>query len=137
MMLRAPNAAGISSPVGGMDGALPIRGMGSAVRSADDRAETIASPAAEMVDLRWVGARLARPVTYRNGLVAGGGSVLAMAASVPAGNVVGLSSADVSVASIPAQEAAVGTVVGMLRGWGAAAASSGDARRDGVRSDVR
>ena len=51
---------------------------------------------------------------------------------------VGVSSAAVSAASVPAQEAAVGTVVGMLRGWGPAAASaSGDARRDGVRSDVR
>ncbi len=138
MMLHAPNAAGISSPVGGMDGALPIRGMGSAVLSANDRAVTIASPAAEMVDLRWVGARLARPVTYRNGPVDGGGSVLATAAGVSAGNAVGLSSADVSAASTPAQEAVVGTVVGMLRGWGAgAAATSGDARRDGVRSDVR
>ena len=141
MMLHAPNAAGISSPVGGMDGAPPIRGMGSAVRSANDRAGTIASPAEEMVDLRWVGARLSRPVTYRNGPVAGGGTVLAKAATVSAGDTsgtVGLSSAGVSAASIPAQEAAVGTVVGMLRGWGATAASaSGDARRDGVRSDVR
>jgi hypothetical protein len=138
MMLRAPNGAGISSPVGGMDGALPIRGMGSAVRSADDRAETIASPAAEMVDLRWVGARLARPVTYRNGPVAGGGSVSAKAATVSTGDAVGLGSADVSAASTPAQQATVGAVVGMLRGWGAAAAStSGDARRDGVGSDVR
>lgn len=141
MMLHAPSAAGMSSPVGGMDGALPIRGMGSAVRSENDRAETIASPAAEMVDLRWVGARLARPVTYRNGPVAGGGSVLATTSTVSAGNVpdaVGLSSAGVSAASTPAQQAAVGTVVGMLRGWGpSAAATSGDARRDGVRSDVR
>ena len=33
MMLHAPGAAGMSSPVGGMDGAIPIRRVGSAVRS--------------------------------------------------------------------------------------------------------
>jgi hypothetical protein len=138
MMLHAPGAGGINSPVGGMDGALPIRGMGSAVRSENDSAATIASPAAEMVDLRWVGARLARPVMYRNGPVAGGRSVLATAATLPGANAAGLSSAGASAASIPAQEAAVGTVVGMLRGWGAAAASSsGAARRDGVGSNAR
>ena len=38
-----------------MDGAMPIHGVGNAVRSENDSAATIATPAAEMVDLRWVG----------------------------------------------------------------------------------
>lgn len=46
MLLHAPGAAGLSSPVGGMDGAIPIRG-GAAV------------------DLRWIAARAVRPVVYR------------------------------------------------------------------------
>jgi hypothetical protein len=136
MLLHSPNAAGISSPVGGMDGALPIHGVGNAVRSENDRAATIATTAAEMVDLRWVGAKLARPVTYRNGPPAGGGSLLATAAN--AADPVGLSSASINAASTPAQTAAVGTVMGMLRGWGpATGAGNAEANHVEGRSDVR
>jgi hypothetical protein len=135
MLLHAPNAAGISSPVDGMDGALPIRGVGSAVRSDNDSAATIASPAAEMVDLRWVGAKLARPVVYRNEPASGSSQLAATAnAVVP----MGLSSAPVSAATTPAQTAAVGAVVGMLRAWGLPPASvGGDANHIAVSSDVR
>lgn len=45
MLLHAPGSAGLSSPVGGSDGAIPIRGGG-------------------MVDLRWIAARVVRPVAY-------------------------------------------------------------------------
>ena len=145
MMLHAPGAGGMSSPVGGMDGAIPVHGVGKAVWSANDSAATIGTPAAEMVDLRWVGARLARPVAYRNGPTPVGGSRLAKAANVTAADataIAGLNSssggAGANAASTPAQTAAVGTVVGMLRGWGSAAASAtGDSKRDGVSSDAR
>jgi hypothetical protein len=141
MMLHAPGPGGMSSPVGGMDGAIPVHGVGKAVWSANDSAATIGTPAAEMVDLRWVGARLARPVAYRKEAAAVGGSRLAKAANVTAADAPaldGLNSATVNAASIPAQTAAVGTVVGMLRGWGPSApAASGDSKRDGVSSDAR
>jgi hypothetical protein len=145
MMLHAPGPGGMSSPVGGMDGAIPVHGVGKAVWSANDSAATIATPAAEMVDLRWIGARLARPVAYRNGQAAVGGSRLAKAANVTAGDATATAgldslsgSATVNAASTPAQTAAVGTVVGMLREWVPVAASaSGDSKRDGVGSDAR
>lgn len=46
MLLHAPGVAGLDSPVGGMDGAIPIRG------GVDER----------VVDLRWVATRVVRPV---------------------------------------------------------------------------
>ena len=53
MLLHAPHAGGLSSPVGGMDGAIPIR------PGADSAAESL-------VDLRWVATRVSRaPVQYR------------------------------------------------------------------------
>jgi hypothetical protein len=52
MLLHAPGASGLSSPVGGMDGAIPIR-AGAAAGLNDPQ-----------VDLRWVGARVARAVVY-------------------------------------------------------------------------
>jgi len=56
MLLHSPGAAGLSSPVGGMDGAIPIRaGIVSAAGSAADGLS---------VDLSWVGTRVARPAVY-------------------------------------------------------------------------
>lgn len=53
MLLHAPGAGGLSSPVGGMDGAIPIR----------PGANAAAEP---LVDLRWVAARVSHgPVQYR------------------------------------------------------------------------
>lgn len=53
MLLHAPGAGGLSSPVGGMDGAIPI------LPGADARAEPL-------IDLRWVATRVSRgPVQYR------------------------------------------------------------------------
>jgi len=56
MLLHSPGTAGLSSPVGGMDGAIPIRG-GNA---------NAAGPAADglSVDLSWVGTRAVRPIAY-------------------------------------------------------------------------
>ena len=51
MLLHAPGAAGLSSPVDGPDGAIPV---GSSSQG-DGR----------VVDLRWVGARVLRPTVYR------------------------------------------------------------------------
>ncbi len=84
MLLHAPGAGGMSSPVDGTDGAMPVYGSGT---GADG----------ELVDLRWLGAKLQKPVVY----------------AAP-----GMVTADsVGQKSIPAQAAGVNVVVGLLRGW--------------------
>ena len=57
MLLHAPGVAGLSSPVGGSDGAIPIRGSGPAppANATDSR----------VVDLRWIETRIVRPIVYR------------------------------------------------------------------------
>ncbi len=120
MLLHAPGAAGLSSPVGGMDGAVPIRGGGSMVgpqaagseETASARVAAVktglagASALADgrVVDLRWVGTRVVQPLSYRTQPSAGATalSVSARADAVPA---------EVS------PDAAYATVLGMLRSW--------------------
>lgn len=60
MMLRAPGASGMSSPIGGMDGAIPIRGGGAA--SLFSSPSTVSQ--LSVADLRWIGAKLLHPVSY-------------------------------------------------------------------------
>ena len=57
MLLHAPGASGLSSPVGGMDGAIPIRGSGAA--------SPATATGGRVVDLRWIQTRTVRPVSYR------------------------------------------------------------------------
>lgn len=76
MLLHAPNSAGLSSPVGGTDGAIPIHGSGNpaagttgAVPRVRGTAQTSTQPAAETtgtetMDLGWVATHVAVPVTY-------------------------------------------------------------------------
>lgn len=124
LMLHAPGGTGLSSPVGGMDGAIPLRASGTGVRSSD-----ASTGAAEPVaDLRWIGAKLTRTVKYR----VSGAPTLAMAQAASSSPAAGARSAvqaaaaksieltppvALSDASIPAQEAAVSTVISMLRSW--------------------
>ena len=72
MLLHATGAAGFSSPVGGTDGAIPIRGGGDAwLQQAPDSA-VAGSPAVNIltqtdgriVDLRWVQTRVVQPLAY-------------------------------------------------------------------------
>jgi hypothetical protein len=57
MLLHSPGAAGLSSPVGGMDGAIPIRGVASAAGPAE--ADSLSA------DLSWVGTRVVvQPTAY-------------------------------------------------------------------------
>ena len=56
MLLHTPSASGLSSPVGGQDGVIPVIGTGIAPRPND----TIIAQAEPSVDLRWVQARLPR-----------------------------------------------------------------------------
>lgn len=128
MLLHAPSAAGMSSPVGGLDGAIPIRQGDVAMPMAD----IATPPQPPYVDLRWLGARLPHAVSYRSEPVgavqpanpqmpffgqqaahaATPSSIGSLTQTKPMiGNV---SSSD---ASIPAQQASVNAVMGMLSSW--------------------
>jgi hypothetical protein len=129
MLLHAPGASGMSSPVDGMDGAIPIVRGGAALLVANSSARQ-APPA---VDLRWVGTKLLHPVSYGSDVARPAhssskptqGVVTARAVSGgPGGSVV--EAAPITVfsgsegpgsASVPAQQASVDTVVGMLVAW--------------------
>jgi hypothetical protein len=129
MLLHAPGAAGMSSPVSGLDGAIPIR-QGGAAATPTDFAPPRQPP---FVDLRWLGARLPRAVSYQS---ASGNQ--ATAANLPgpflaqerttglgsSGSITNfgsitpvLGNASPSDASVPAQQASVDAVVGMLITW--------------------
>jgi hypothetical protein len=127
MLLHAPSAAGMSSPVGGLDGAIPIRQGGSAVQTADSSAGS----QRPYVDLRWLGARLPRAVAYRAESVHAGNLVgqpvpgRRKALAVASGSVADaapivastLSNASAAEGSVPAQQASVDAVIGMLASW--------------------
>jgi hypothetical protein len=106
MLLHAPGAAGLSSPVGGSDGAIPIGG-GDGAR--DGR----------VVDLRWIATRAPRTVSHRGEAVAHPMSlpvaVRADAADV-GGLQLGVSEPRPSGAPV-AEGAAYTTVLGVLRSW--------------------
>ena len=61
MLLHAPSAAGLNSPVGGMDGAIPIRGS---VLAPALLAGNAAPADGRTVDLRWIATRVLRPAWY-------------------------------------------------------------------------
>ena len=127
MLLYAPSAAGLSSPVDGLDGAIPIRQDGSATPYASTAAPQ------RIVDLRWLGAKLPRGVSYQpvsaasarkmmslppvpfvatpetmTAIRSGGSGSLAVLAPV---------SGDATDGSVPAQQASVNAVVAMLVAW--------------------
>ena len=132
MMLHAPGASGLSSPVGGGEGAIPVRGGGATIGEKD----TTAGAQGLVADLRWVGARLARPVVYRKEAprspMGGDASALGGSSNLPGRTVrarlpegakalVGAEMAAVNAteeaapqASVPAQEAAISTLISML-----------------------
>jgi hypothetical protein len=101
MLLHSPGAGGLSSPVGGMDGAIPIRGG--------------AGPTGRVVDLGWVGTRVVRPTVYlqvqANGPV--GGPIDVQARLV---NSVAVAPIE-EVSASGQQSTAYTAVLGMLRSW--------------------
>ena len=62
MFLHAPGPSGLSSPVSGLDGAVPIHG------GVSTRVAGAASAQTPIADLRWVGTHVLRPVSYRTEL---------------------------------------------------------------------
>jgi hypothetical protein len=115
MMLRAPGASGMSSPVGGLDGAIPIRGM------ADGSPLATAAPAVPMADLRWLGAKVLHPVSYvLQAALAPAPLMLGqqtVASSNPIVNPIGSAEDSSSRASAPVQQATIDTVVKLLTSW--------------------
>ncbi len=119
MLLHTPGATGISSPVGGMAGAIPLRGGDIAPRATD--ATTTHQPT--IADLRWVATKLRRPTGYSNTPEAPRLTVN-LSQPIAIGQTVTTSSAapaNVSDASIPTQQATVDLVVNMLATWQKAA----------------
>jgi hypothetical protein len=115
MLLHAPNAAGLSSPVGGMDGAIPIRGGARAQAAAS--AETVSAPAStsaggRVVDLRWVATRVGRPLSYRTTPVAHS-AALTLSAGADAASAGPANSVQASAS----QGMAYATGIEMLRSW--------------------
>jgi hypothetical protein len=128
MLLHAPSDSGMNSPVGGLDGAIPIR-QGDVVTPLADMATPQQPP---YVDLRWLGARLPHAVTYRSDppRIAKRDDVAMpilsslSATMMPPGAVPSFASiasepgnASSSEASVPAQQASVNAVMGMLISW--------------------
>jgi hypothetical protein len=97
MLLHAPGAGGMSSPVGGAVGVIPLRGTATTPQAAS--ATTASTPL--IADLRWVGTRLHRAVLYMSSPVVTGTSQQPLQGD----------------ASTAAQQAPVTVVVQMLRSW--------------------
>ena len=129
MLLHAPSGAGMSSPVGGLDGAIPIRQGGAAMAPGDDLATP---PQPPYVDLRWLGARLPHAVSYQSEPVraANAGDLQPHFFGQPGGQGIASNSINglvtikpsfgktsASEASIPAQQASVTAVMTMLTSW--------------------
>jgi hypothetical protein len=127
MLLHAPSAGGMSSPVDSLDGAIPIR-QGSTATPLSAGSAPAALP---YVDLRWLGVKLPRAISYRTG-PAPTASLVRQAATVQqptayavvSGNrtnvapiVMALGNTDPSAASVPDQEASVDVVLGLLKTW--------------------
>ena len=130
MLLHAPSSAGMSSPVGGLDGAIPIRQGGGVAPSQSDDATAAQPP---YVDLRWLGVRVPHAVSYGNETARSAkaadlstpfltrqtaiskdatGSV---SSAAPVGTMPGNVSS--SGGSVPAQQASVNAVMGLLTSW--------------------
>ncbi|MGA1983036.1 MAG: hypothetical protein ABSG84_11315 [Acidobacteriaceae bacterium] len=136
IFLHAPSVAGLSSPVGGMDGAIPVRGepAQAELRQGTRLAEDTAPADARTVDLRWVATRVVRPVGYlsqpvHSTTLPGGVHAEAIAAAPAPGTDAGANSQSNNPASgLPidaaiapaAQTASYATVMALLQSWEAA-----------------
>ncbi|MDR3744874.1 MAG: hypothetical protein P4K80_01940 [Acidobacteriaceae bacterium] len=113
MLLYPPSAAGLSSPVGGMDGAIPIRGTGPKVGDAAASTKNSLLVDGRVADLRWVGTRVVRTMTYR----AESARLQARPSAEVAGSDVVVDTASAATTSSDAQSAGYATVLGLLRSW--------------------
>lgn len=130
MLLHTPNSAGLTSPVDGPDGAIPIRstgtgavtGTGTEVAAAgasayDSVIATVQGGSEDTVDLGWVATHVAVPVTYRASTPARP----ILASGVQADSEVSNSAAPLAAAPrvpSPLRAPKYSSVVKMLRAWG-------------------
>ena len=128
MFLHAPGPSGLSSPIGGMDGAIPIHGSSSPLIATG----TSVTPY-PIADLRWIATQVLHPISYQSQSLqpshraappvpflmpqpmAGASAESVERADIPAktqssGNESGIS-------SVPVQQASVEAVVAMLLSW--------------------
>jgi hypothetical protein len=130
MMLHAPGPSGMSSPVGGMDGAIPLHEMRSGSTPTGDASASLpvsASQSVSVADLRWLGAKLSHPVSYRlQSALAATPLTLPQqmespSAKAPAGEAITdpitLAGDSSNGASIPVQQASVDALVRLLLSW--------------------
>ena len=124
MLLHAPSAAGVSSPVGGLDGAIPIR-QGGSVATAEDTGAPRQPP---FVDLRWLGVKVPHAISYRSEpphTAKSAGMAVSLSAQLQTGLTGSSGVAPISplngggqvAGSVPAQQASVDAVIGMLASW--------------------
>jgi hypothetical protein len=119
MMLRAPGPTGMSSPIGGMDGAIPIRGGGATSLFST----TSAASQVPVVDLRWLGARLLHPVSYtlHAPMLPTPLTLSQQISPVHADELIAdattMEADNDNRASVPVQQAPVNTVVKLLASW--------------------
>ncbi len=66
MLLHSPGVTGLSSPVGGAQGAIPVVGAGMRV----GRSSGVTASAQPVVDLRWIAATVAHRVSFAGGVAA-------------------------------------------------------------------
>jgi hypothetical protein len=112
MLLHSAGAAGFSSPVGGMDGAIPIRGGGQS--PGPEATLTSEETTGLVVDLRWVATRVARTVSYRDPV----GKPTSRPGPFPANAEIASSAPPASPIAAPlTQNAAYATVLATLRDW--------------------
>ena len=126
MLLHAAGANGLSSPVDGMNGAIPLTATGTAVGPngtlGGETAETAAADGLA-VDMRWVGTRVVRstgyvtPVAARPILVGADGLSSVSAQDLPAAVVASGNAPIETVTASAATSATYATVLGMLRSW--------------------
>jgi len=140
MLLHSPGASGLSSPVGGTDGAIPIRGVQQVAEPEGARPRVVISGGTAglmaatdglVMDLSWVGTRVVNPISYQAASVArttirpaiGQTDALNAVPADAGGQQSALAMAQgaiVPIEGIPAsatKSAPYTTVLGMLRSW--------------------
>ncbi len=123
VLLHAPGPAGLSSPIDGLDGVIPIWQGGIATSRAGQAASE------RVADLRWLGAKILRPVSYRRVLGEGERRLPSpvpfvadsqMLVSLPSGAAAGVTllapvSSGTSQQSEPAEQISLDAVIGLLQ----------------------
>jgi hypothetical protein len=120
MLLHAPGPGGLSSPVDGLDGAIPIKAADDASTAAEplsalQAGATDVAAQGDAVDLRWLQAKTLRVQTYADSPTAAPGESFA---GLGATSSLGASaSVAPATAAEPATTAGLHHVLGLLRAW--------------------